>query len=221
MSLRMNFSTLDIFLIVFRLECQHVSMEQLKFVVLLRLYSSPTLQVLVYSRLVILLINPLYLIGMDLVISLHSVVQVRYCLLLLKALVYSELVMKQILQLSRHILVLVHSEKSVVQQNLLPSIHWRSRCSSPLLVLVDSQLSHWHTKEKEIYLRLMVVVNERQMLGLVLVVLPLLPRNQDLMNFQRRNILRYTILTLIVINQNMIMVHWLTLHLSTVLLPVD
>ena len=217
----MNFLTLDIFLIVFRLECQHVFTERLRFVVLLRLYSSPTLQVLVYSKLVVLLINPLYLIGMDLVISLHSVVQVRYWPLLLKALVYSELIMLLILQLLKHILVLVHSENSVVQQNLLPSIHWRSKCSSPLLVLVDSQLLHCHTKDQEIYLRLMVVVKERRMLGMVLVLLPLLPRNQDLMNLQRRNILRYTILTLIVINQNMIMVHWLTLHLSTVLLPVD
>ena len=90
---------------------------------------------------------------------------IHYSVYFIQVLVLSELLeLVENLLLQQHILVLVLSENSVVQQNLLPSIHWKDRCSSPLQELVEKYLLQILQKKEQkfVYLESMLFVQQMQ-----------------------------------------------------------
>ncbi|MAH59168.1 MAG: hypothetical protein CMN91_12160 [Synechococcus sp. ARS1019] len=220
MKLKMNFLIMDTFLTVFRLECLAASTELLKFVVLLILHSPPIIFLGVNCNLEVKQESSAFLEILEKVLYLQFLVHPVLLVLLTNQQVCSRHLDLQRLLLSENMLDLVHSENSVVQRSLSPSIHWRSKCSSPLLVLLEFHPSHSVILEMAIYSRLMELLIAPHLHIMVLVLSVSGPRNQDLMLTLKRSIPKYTILTLIVFNQSMIMVHLLTQHFHSVRLQV-
>ncbi|MAH59169.1 MAG: hypothetical protein CMN91_12165 [Synechococcus sp. ARS1019] len=125
-----------------------------------------------YSRLQVrqdFLYSPVYLVEVYSNLKVHLSPTLVYLLLVMD--ISMECLAKVQKALLLNTMVMVHSENSVVQQSLLPSIHWRGRCSSPSMVRYKILLSLTEHLVAMVYcLHLKVVEREHHLIMLVLVL---------------------------------------------------